>query len=705
MEKQNLFFKANSLIFGYLIFLIGIFFIFCSNGVQAYEIEAYHRLHVELIPGNQKLKGLDHIRVNQSQKDLITILLSEKSQVKSVIVNNQKVSFQFANGLLLLHLDKETGNPIDIHIEYEAIFDDPAPHLPVNTDNPGYGVSGIISDKGCLLLSGSGWRPVIPDSKSSIFLTVKAPKGMLAVTAGRFLGEAIEGNHTISRWEVNHPVKGLSLSAGYYRIFEKQIKDIVVSAFFYPESSYLADEYLNAASGYIHDYSTLFGPYPFPKFAIVENFFPTGYGFASYTLIGSQVLRLPFILDTSLGHEIAHCWWGNGVYPDYSRGNWSEGLTTYVAEHLFKEQQSDKDAREYRLEMLRNYTTLTNPSNDFPLARFSGRVSPSTKVIGYDKGAMFFHMLRKEVGDVIFWNGLRDIFKQHLFSTVSWNNFRVTFESLSGKPLKTFFEQWINREGAPQFSLEDVHVQEIPSSGTWQIRGKIVQKPPFYRLNLPIMLETDRKEFLKTISLENGITFFEIMADSVPQKLSVDPDVDIFRKLSPSEIPATINSLKASDSVLVVLAKTFDHNAGHIPKLLMQGLGIKKYQIVYEKDLHNYNVDKHDLLLIGLPSSQSFFPSLPEIISVNDHTVSIDGTRYGPSQDLFFGVFPHISNIDRITALLLPFSTQNLAVAVRKIPHYGKYSYLVFGQGQNMSKGIWPIEQSPLVFNFDSIMR
>ena len=61
------------------------------------------------------------------------------------------------------------------------------------------------------------------------------------------------------------------------------------------------------------------------------------------------MIRLPFIMHTSLGHEIAHCWWGNGVYVDYEKGNWSEGLTTYVADYLYKERASLGQAREYRL--------------------------------------------------------------------------------------------------------------------------------------------------------------------------------------------------------------------------------------------------------------------------------------------------------------------------------------------------------------------
>ena len=66
------------------------------------------------------------------------------------------------------------------------------------------------------------------------------------------------------------------------------------------------------------------------------------------TYLGIEVLRLPFIRSTSLGHEVLHNWWGNGVYPDYAHGNWSEGLTTFMADYTYKERESDDAARDMR---------------------------------------------------------------------------------------------------------------------------------------------------------------------------------------------------------------------------------------------------------------------------------------------------------------------------------------------------------------------
>ena len=701
MKKQNHSSKKNSLsnkIF--VLFFLAILITF-AEGLQAQANEIHHRLFIELIPEKQKLKGMDHIRIMMEATDSLLLRLTERAEVKSVLIDDKKISFQFSGGMLQIPVNKSNNGPIDLTIEYEAIFDDPVPDLPANTDNPGFGVTGTISEKGTFLLSGTNWRPVLPGYPSSCVLTVKAPKGIIAVTAGKRLGETNEGDHTISRWAIDQPVRGLSLSAGNYQAFETQAGQIKIYAFFFPESAYLAKGYMDAAANYIRIYESMFGTYPFPKFAIVENFFPTGYGFASYTLLGSRVLRLPFIIETSLGHEIAHSWWGNGVYPDYSRGNWSEGLTTYVADYLYKERQSKEEARSYRLQLLRNYSTLVNPSNDFPLANFTSRIDPVTKVIGYDKGAMFFHVLRRHVGEENFWNALRTIYSKYLFEITSWSDFKENFEEISGKSLDIFFEQWINRSGAPELILEDIEF--IQSGNESIIRGKLAQKPSFYDLQVPVSLDTDRETMVKTISFHERSASFEFITASVPKKLTVDPDMDIFRKLYPSEIPPSINNLKASGGMLVVKADSLKTDIEKIAKLLLEGLGVKNYQIIHEKDLPQLKWFADDILWIGMPSKPDLFKSLPEKVVFDQEGFILNNVRYSKEEDVFFGVFADPDAKDRVMSIFLPLSTQNLEVVARKIPHYGKYGYLAFSKGQNMDKGEWPVDHSPLIHYFDTV--
>ena len=107
------------------------------------------------------------------------------------------------------------------------------------------------------------------------------------------------------------------------------------------------------------------------------------------TYLGVNVVRLPFIRSTSLGHEVLHNWWGNGVYPSYARGNWSEGLTTFMADYTYKERESAGAARQMRLEWLRDFTAVPL-GQDLPLAKFTSRTHGTSQIVGYHKAAMVF---------------------------------------------------------------------------------------------------------------------------------------------------------------------------------------------------------------------------------------------------------------------------------------------------------------------------
>ena len=164
---------------------------------------------------------------------------------------------------------------------------------------------------------------------------------------------------------------------------------------------------MERTKAYITMYEEMIGPYPYTKFATVENWFPTGYGMPSYTLLGGQVLRLPFIPYTSFGHEICHNWWGNSVFVDTAEGNWCEGLTVYCADYHYKELESPDAAREYRRTLLKDYAAYTRDrQQDFPLSEFLSRHSGATRAVGYGKSMMVFHMVDRLIGRENFLAGI-----------------------------------------------------------------------------------------------------------------------------------------------------------------------------------------------------------------------------------------------------------------------------------------------------------
>jgi hypothetical protein len=249
--------------------------------------------------------------------------LSEKASVKEVLTQGVPCSFTSQDGQLRVRFKgTELAVPSTFTIAYSAPFNDTLPEPAVSVDNPGYGVAGIVSEKGTFLQSGAGWYPEIKGSLPTFNLRVTAPAGVLAVTAGELVGHDTEDQKTISTWRISHPVEGLSLSAGAYLLGTKQVGRVTAMTYLTGENHFLSQTYLDSTVRYLSFYEELIGPYPFEKFAVVENFFPTGYGFPSYTLMGSTVLRLPFIIDTSLPRDCTPG--GNRVWVDYSQGNWCE---------------------------------------------------------------------------------------------------------------------------------------------------------------------------------------------------------------------------------------------------------------------------------------------------------------------------------------------------------------------------------------------
>lgn len=682
----------------YLLLIAAIVACMALGARAAQAFQASHELTVTLHPQEAGLSGVDRITITDAPEDLLAMGLNPRLRIRSLKVNGSpREPARNGTGWALALTPSERRAPVDVVIRYEGRFQDEAPDLPVNTDNPGYGVSGTIGPRGTLLLGGSGWYPAIAHADETVQLRAIAPQGTIAVTAGRSTGVTTAEGKTISGWRIDRPIGRLALSAGRYTITTAQAGTIPIATYFLSDEQRLADTYLQAAAGYLALYETRFGPYPFPKFAIVENFFPTGYGFPSYTLIGGRVLRLPFIVETSLGHEIAHCWWGNGVRVDRSGGNWSEGLTSYVAEHLYQEMESADAARRHRRQLLRNYATLVGPGDDFSLRRFTHRFNPPTKAIGYDKGAMVFHMLRQTIGDKAFGQGLRRLYACRLHQETGWNDLQRAFEHEWGHDLNWFFRQWIDRQGAPSLWLEAVQsIEEAP--GRYRVQGVVRQDEPFYRLSMPLAVSSRSSRTIREVAIDGPAAPFSITVTGEPTRIEGDPQSHVFRRLVPEEIPAAINALRRSEPLLVIVpAETITAGQRQTAQTLALGLGRSKTVFRLEKDLDLKEADQMDILVMGTPRHPYLTQAVSHDVRLAAEGFDLHGETHHAARACFFGVWRHPRSEKRFMAVMAHGRTNDRAAIARKIPHYGAYSYLVFEDGINRAKGVWEPASSPLV--------
>jgi Peptidase family M1 domain len=675
------------------------FFLF-AGGLPGRPVVIRHDLAVRLDPKTSSLAAVDTLDVRTGGESSLAFALSGNAAVEKVSAQRRDLSFTWGGGTLqvLLPPDISPEDTISLTIGYQASFRDRVPENPVYTDDPSYGVRASIGEKGTFLGDSSLWYPEIPGSSPTFRLRVEGPAGYEAVTAGKLVRRETSDDVTRSEWQIRMPIEGLSLSAGPYRVREGSAGKTTIYTYFYPGTNSLSGKYLEAVARYITLYRKLFGPYPFDKFAVVENFFPTGYGFPSYTLLGSTVVRLPFIVDTSLGHEVAHSWWGNGVLVDYRRGNWAEGLTTYVADYLYKEKASPEEGEEYRLKILRDYSTLVPSGSDFPLASFTGRDSPASRAIGYGKGAMVFHMARRMAGEEAFWGGLRDLAREKMFRYATWDDFAGAFGRKSGIDFAPFFRQWVERRGAPVVALDAV--KAVPAGEGWHISGRVVQEQPYFDLRLPLRLVNDDGKIDTVLKVSSGVTPFSLFSNAPPRKLVIDPDVDLFRRLFPSEIPPTVNAIRGSTDLLVVATRDLPDDIRESAKLLLAGMGKDNLTILREENVPASQLAGHDILFIGLPKGNGYLPPLPGDLSLSPEAFSVGGRTFDSPADSLFVVLPRPADGDRVAAVFLSRSPEAAAQAARKIPHYGNYSYLAFSGGINRAKGTWAAGSSPTVYHF-----
>lgn len=659
------------------------------------KAEVSHDLELLLLPEEERLEATDSVTLSSPDGNGDTFTLSPRATIGSVTINGEDVHFTFSKGRLRIeHPPHLAPGPFTIKIAYTATFPPPARGEALHDEDPTYGIAATISKEGIFL--GAGWYPKTEKGSAYFKVTVETPPGIEAVTSGRRLQWHRGANRTLSIWKTDTPLSSLALSAGPFVVVESMAGDIPVYTYFREQSQDLASVYHAKTAQYLSLYQQMFGPYPFEKFAVVENFVPTGYGFPSWTLIGSGVIRLPFIPDTSLGHEIAHSWWGNGVLVDYRAGNWSEGLTTYVADYLYSERKSAAAGREYRLKILRDYAALVDEQNAYAVAAFGSRKSGADRATGYGKVAMIFHMLRQQLGDEHFQQGLRRLTAERMLKKTSWLDIERTFADVSRRDLSSFFSQWLHRKRGPALSFDAVRMEQQVDG--WSVSGVLRQEATPYDLKVPLRLETEGETLDTIIDSADRETPFSLFSRVRPDRLLLDPDVSLFRRLHPDEIPPSINDLKGAGKLLVVAAQSLPKSVIAEASKILPALRRAK-KVVSEEQVTPEMLKGRDVLFLGWPTA-TLAPDLPDGLEVSAGGFSVHGSRYGGGNDALFAVWRSAGQGNRTSALYLPLSEKAATASFRKIPHYGKYGLLVFSNGKNRMKRIGPAEKGPTVVTF-----
>ncbi len=601
-----------------------------------------------------------------------------------------------------IRIPEKSSKEIIIRLGYSGIINDD-----ITTGAAEYArgfseTSGIISEKGIYLAGSTQWIPGFKNVEliSYILDVTIDPEWSIVSQGTRTINETKEGKKRI-RYESPEPMDEIYLIGGIWTEYSIPSGRVLFQAFLRTPDEQLANKYLGATQGYLSMYEKMIGPYPFSKFALVENFWETGYGMPSFTLLGSKVIRFPWILYSSYPHELLHNYWGNGVYVNYESGNWCEGITAYMADHLLKEQEGQ--GAEYRRSTLQKYTDYVNRDNDFPLIEFRSRNNSAGEAIGYGKCLMMNNMLRTNFGDELFLKAYSKFYHDYKFTKAGFSDIQTCFEEVTGSDLDSFFKQWTKRPGAPSLELSNAVVKKAGNSYDLSFQINQTQPEEAFELNIPVYVYLEGENEVKSTSLpmNRKTQDFLLMFDKKPVRIEVDPMFQLFRRLVRHEVPTTLTQLFGAKSTTVILpfespyAENYRKMA-EIWKSTQEAQG-KNLEIVYDTELQELS-DNKNIWVFGFENKFSGIAGIPENYFSQLSPDEKSKAKLLMAEGSFVYAIQNPGNAE----LTLGFVGSKQADAIeglgRKLPHYGKYSYLGFEgtEPENKLKGIFPPQGSPL---------
>ncbi len=709
----------------------------CAAGsVLPRVVIRHHELVVQIVPEKHVLIAKDRLTLEvPQQKSPIRFSLAPTLQIDHIVLVQESagteslihdVPFELERGptpesaqQIMISSQAMAAGLVMLDVHYHGVINDPPRdprHLRFVTPSE---TAGHIGPEGVYISSESSWYPDVPESLSTYALLVAVPAGWTVVTQGK-AGESRacpdglcrDDNMVVTEWVVTQPSEALTLVANtFVSTFRdwtaKTGQRIQLSTYFFPDDAHLAEEYLDATARYLDAYIPLLGPYPFEKFAVVENFFASGLGMPSFTLLGSGIIKRHYVQPYALGHEIVHSWIGNDVFNRAERGNWVEGLTTYLANYYWHELMGDRaQAQDQRRLMVQSYNLHVPPERDYPVAQFTQKLDEHDNAIGYQKAAMLFHLLRQEVGDETFWRALKKLVTQYHGRHAEWRDLERVFAEESRQDLRWFFAQWLEQDGAPVLSLLEATARSVEGepAQTFQLEATIVQSNKPFRLPLQVRIRMENgREQVLTVPLRSPREAISVTLPARPIAIDLDPEFMTVRRIARQSLPPVLNHYVTDRrrSVLTAFTDEPDHPSPFRDVVTRieaqeQQRPIGERTVIASLAPDGLLPQEGSVLVLGGPESRQRIQSIlanhcGERATLNDRGVTVMGTVHeGPGLALLVSCH-RVDRPGSVVTVLYAATPQAVAKVARLLFFYGWNSFVLFKDGVVAVRGDWPL--------------
>ncbi|MBN2054082.1 M20/M25/M40 family metallo-hydrolase [bacterium] len=681
-----------------------------ASDVRPFSVKV-HKLKLQLDPKDHSLIGEDRITIRSDADDLrmVTLLLHRELSVTQVRLDRTSCVFSYQSDpddpfirqiRIKLPVSIARDRQFDLNIKYRGTLYDALSKAEDLAFVIGDETRGLIGEEGIYLYKGSYYYPAVPISLAVFDAVITTPEAFIPVSQGNLMEDTVENGRRRRHFASDIPADGFTIAANRFQISSIERDGVLISTYLFAEDAGFAEILLQPTADFLSLYTKMLGPFPYTRFDIVENFFTTGYGLPAFTLLGKQVIQQgAFILRPGhIDHELLHNWWGNYLFIEPGGDNWAEGITSYLSNYYQHELQSAAAGTDYRRRLLQKYAIRVTPENEYPVRDFKWKRVEEDNEIGYGKAAMLFHMLRRQLDDPLFFAGLRRIIQEKGGDFVTWDDFRITFEQVSGKDLKTFFTQWLDLKGGPALLLEPPKLELVGDD--FLLSGGILQSPPYYDLELPIRITFQGGAMDQVVRVSGPRTPLRYRFKTMPYELEIDPDAHIFKILSEGQILPCLNRTIHSANLLVVTPSRPREGNGEYYSMLAERLASQGIEVVPDTQMDTARIDAHPLFLLGLPDENSVTAELAGFLPVatalfTDDSCKIMGSTYTDSGTAV------LLSTDHPRASGLPVTiyggfTPDALQRSRLLFFYGWDGFIVYKSGRPIQRGDMQPTNNPL---------
>ncbi|MFO0557866.1 MAG: M1 family aminopeptidase [Polyangiales bacterium] len=397
------------------------------------------------------------------------------------------------------------------------------------------------------------WIPChdYPNMRMSTEFIVLAPEGWHVLSNGVLVSKShAEGTHNQDPAKIGATGKGLvrwhwqqrephvaylmTLVAGRFSEIVADTPALSVRYYVDPGREEDGKRAFGRTPEMIANFEKLFGvPFAWAKYhqIAVHDFTFGGMENTSATTMTDRILldaraAIDNSADDIVAHELAHQWFGDLVTcRDWSHAWLNEGFATFC-EHLDAEKKGGPDEYRYSLEEHahgyfgedggRYRRPIVCSTYNNPIDLFDRHL--------YEKGGWVLHMLRCELGDELFFGGVKRYLDKHRGGIVETRDLLRAFEDESGRSLEGFFDQWVFRAGHPDLEVKATHDAD---SGLLTVRVKQKQSvdavTPLFRFALEVAVVHGKAEELHTLEVSSAEQSFVLKCAEAPTRVAVDP--------------------------------------------------------------------------------------------------------------------------------------------------------------------------------------